>query len=136
MKEVGNIKRNVLHRILQNLLWIALHGTLAVSDVGNGCTMAMKLMVGLNFSAAGFFGRRLKKNCKKDVWCYTTNGNIIATFDSCHHYLQLVDHGKPEFYVFDRILLNGFPARGQCNTRGILATLTPHPPAHAPPSSL
>ena len=61
MKDVGKIKRNVLHRVLQNLLWIALHGTLAVSDVGNGCTMAMKLMVGLNFSAAGFFGRRLKK---------------------------------------------------------------------------
>ena len=77
-----------------------------------------------------------KKDGKKDVWCYTTNGNIIATFGNCHHYLQLVDHGRPEFYVFERILLNGSPARGQCNTRGMLATVTPHPPTYAPPSSL
>ena len=77
-----------------------------------------------------------KKDAKQDVWCYTTNGNIIATFGNCHHYLQLVDYGKPEFFVFNRILLNGFPARGQCNARGRLATLTPHPPPYAPPSSL
>ena len=99
--------------------------------------MAMKLTVGLSSSTAGFFGRRLKKeDSKKDVWCYTSNGNIIATFGNCHHYLQLFDHGKPEFYVFERIPLNGFPARGQCHTRGVLATLTPHPPTYAPPSSL
>ena len=38
-----------------------------------------------------------RKDAKKDVWCYTTNGNIIATFGNCHHYLQLVDYGKPDF---------------------------------------
>ena len=77
-----------------------------------------------------------KKDNKNEVWCYTSNGNIIATFGNWHHYLKLFDHDKPEFYVFERILLNGFPARGQCHTRGVLATLTPHPPTYAPPSSL
>ena len=50
-----------MHRSLKNLLWIAPHGTLAVSDVGSGCMMAMKLMGGSNSAAAGFFGLRLKR---------------------------------------------------------------------------
>ena len=77
-----------------------------------------------------------KKDGNKDVWCYTTNGNIIATFGNCHHYLKLSDEDKPEFYVFERILLNGDVARGQCQTRGVLATLTPRPPSYAPSSAL
>ena len=77
-----------------------------------------------------------KKDSDKQTWCYTSNGSIIATFGNCHHYLKLSDHGKPEFYVFERIMLNGLPARGRCYTRGVLATLTPHPPTYAPPSSL
>ena len=50
-----------MHRSLKNLPWIAPHGTLAVSDVGSGCMMAMKLMGGSNSAAAGFFGLRLKR---------------------------------------------------------------------------
>ena len=40
--------KNVLHRNFHNLLWIAPHGTSAVSDVGSGCMMVVKLTVGLN----------------------------------------------------------------------------------------
>ena len=76
-----------------------------------------------------------KKNKSKEVWSFTSNGNIKATFGNCHHYLQLSDEDKPEFYVFERILLNGDVARGQCHTRGVLATLTPRPPSYAPSSA-
>ena len=77
-----------------------------------------------------------KKYNNKEMWCFTSNGNIMATFGNCHHYLKLSDDEKPEFYVFERLLLNGYLARGQCHTRGVLATLTPRPPTYAPPISL
>ena len=71
-----------------------------------------------------------KKNKSKEVWSFTSNGNIKATFGNCHHYLQLCDEDRPEFYVFERILLNGDVARGPCHTRGVLATLTKRPPSY------
>ena len=87
-----------------------------------------------------------KKNNSKEMWSFTSNGNIKATFGNCHHYLKLSakchhylklsEEDKPEFYVFERILLNGDVARGQCHTRGVLATLTPRPPSYAPSSAL
>ena len=77
-----------------------------------------------------------KKDNSKEMWSFTSNGNIIATFGNCHHYLKLSDEDMAEFYVFERILLNGCLARGQCHTRGVLATLTPRPPSYAPSSSL
>ena len=77
-----------------------------------------------------------EENNSKEMWSFTSNGNIKATFGNCHHYLKLSDEDKPEFYVFERILLNGCVARGQCHTRGVLATLTPRPPSYAPSSAL
>ena len=77
-----------------------------------------------------------KEDNKNEMWNFTSNGNIMATFGNCHHYLQLPDDEKPEFYVFERILLNGSFARGLCHTRGVLSTLTPRPPTYAPPLSL
>ena len=77
-----------------------------------------------------------KKNNSKEIWSFTSNGNIKATSGNCHHYLKLSDEDKPEFYVFERILLNGDVARGQCQSRGVLVALTPRPPSYAPSSAL
>ena len=77
-----------------------------------------------------------KEDNNKEMWNFTSNGTIMATFGNCHHYLQLSDDEKPEFYVFERSLLNGSFPRGLCHTRGVLSTLTPRPPTHAPPLSL
>ena len=127
----------ILHRCLHNLQWMAAHGISALSNVGSGCMMAVQSTVGSSSSAAGFSERRSRrKNNSKEMWSFTSNGNIKATFGNCHHYLKLSDEDKPEFYVFERILLNGDVARGQCHTRGVLATLTPRPPSYAPSSAL